>query len=232
MLEIHGATVIVDYGHNADALAALIPVMDKFPHQRRTCVYSTAGDRRDCDMIRQGELLGEAFDQVILYEDHYLRGRAEGEIIRLFRNGVEKGQRVRQIDEIRGADAAVEFALRGAKPGDLILVQADTVDETVQFHPPLLGSHRAGAGLGGDDCRPSAAAGRGSRQAGHGDSGRFHGRQSLTTWPGISCRADFSPPRDGPKNNFRIQCHRLAACRFSQKTFSRPRWACPSGARD
>ena len=88
ILEIHGATVIVDYGHNADALTALIPVMDKFPHQRRTCVYSTAGDRRDCDMIRQGELLGNAFDQVVLYEDHYLRGRAEGEIIRLFRGGV------------------------------------------------------------------------------------------------------------------------------------------------
>jgi len=133
ILEIHGATVIVDYGHNADALAALIPVMDKFPHQRRTCVYSTAGDRRDLDMIRQGELLGNAFDQVILYEDHYLRGRADGEIIRLFRNGVEKGKRVRQIDEIRGADAAVEFALRRAQTGDLILVQADTVDETVSF---------------------------------------------------------------------------------------------------
>jgi cyanophycin synthetase len=133
VLEIQGATVIVDYGHNADALAALIPVMDKFPHQRRTCVYSTAGDRRDADMTRQGELLGNAFDQVILYEDHYLRGRAEGEIIRLFREGVEKGQRVQQIDEIRGADAAVAFALRGAKPGDLLLVQADTVDETVQF---------------------------------------------------------------------------------------------------
>jgi cyanophycin synthetase len=133
ILDIHGATVIVDYGHNADALAALIPVMDKFAHQRRTCVYSTAGDRRDCDLVRQGELLGNAFDQVILYEDHYLRGRAEGEIIRLFRSGVEKGKRVRQIDEIRGADAAVEFALRGAKPGDLILIQADTVEETVRF---------------------------------------------------------------------------------------------------
>ncbi len=133
VLDIQGATVIVDYGHNADALAALIPVMDKFPHQRRTCVYSAAGDRRDSDLVRQGELLGEAFDQVILYEDHYLRGRAEGEITRLFRSGAEKGQRVRHIVEIRGADAAVELALRGAKPGDLLLVQADTVDETVSF---------------------------------------------------------------------------------------------------
>ncbi len=133
MLEIQGATVIVDYGHNADALTALLPVMDKFPHQRRSCVYSAAGDRRDCDMIRQGELLGNAFDQVVLYEDHYLRGRAEGEIIRLFRSGVEKGARAKQVDAIRGADAAVEFALRRAQSGDLILIQADTVDETVSF---------------------------------------------------------------------------------------------------
>jgi cyanophycin synthetase len=133
VLEIHGATVIVDYGHNADALAALIPVMDKFPHQRRACVYSAAGDRRDCDLVRQGEILGNSFDQVVLYEDHYLRGRPEGEIIRLFRSGVDKGARAKQIDEIRGADAAVELALRRAQPGDLILVQADTVDETLAF---------------------------------------------------------------------------------------------------
>ncbi len=43
MLEIHGATVVVDYGHNADALGALISVMDKFPHQRRSCVYTRRG---------------------------------------------------------------------------------------------------------------------------------------------------------------------------------------------
>ena len=133
MLEIHGATVVVDYGHNVDALGALISVLDKFPHQRRTCVYSAAGDRRDCDLVHQGELLGNAFDHVVLYEDHYLRGRAEGEIMRFFRGGVEKGNRAKEIHEIRGADAAVEFVLRRARPGDLILVQADTVDETVSF---------------------------------------------------------------------------------------------------
>ena len=76
MLEIDGATVVVDYGHNPSALLALIEALEQFPHERRMCVYSAAGDRRDCDMVRQGELLGDAFDNVILYEDHYLRGRA------------------------------------------------------------------------------------------------------------------------------------------------------------
>jgi len=133
VLEIRGATVVVDYGHNADALRALVRALEPFPHQRRTCVYTTAGDRRDADMIRQGEILGNAFDRVILYEDHYLRGRAAGEIIRLIRQGVEAGKRTRQIDEIQGADAAVELALGSAQPGDLMLIQADTVDETLQF---------------------------------------------------------------------------------------------------
>jgi cyanophycin synthetase len=133
VIDVLGATVVVDYGHNCDALAALIKAIEKFPGQRRTCVYTTAGDRRDCDMVRQGELIGRAFDRVILYEDHYLRGRPQGQIIGLIRQGVEAGGRAKQIDEVRGADAAVELALRSVQPGDVLLVQADTVDESVQF---------------------------------------------------------------------------------------------------
>ncbi len=132
LLEIHGATVIVDYGHNAHALAALVEAVGQFPNAHRTCVYSTAGDRRDCDLRRQGELLGEAFDRVILFEDHYTRGRADGEIIRLLREGMAAGRRVKQIEEVRGAVTAVETALRSAQPGQLMLIQADTIDETVQ----------------------------------------------------------------------------------------------------
>ena len=59
LLEINGATVIVDYGHNATRWRAVIEAIeDASRSTRRTCVYSTAGDRRDCDIIRQGELLG------------------------------------------------------------------------------------------------------------------------------------------------------------------------------
>jgi len=143
LLEVHGATVIVDYGHNAPALLALLEALEKFPHARRICVYSTAGDRRDCDIIRQGEILGNAFDRVILYEDHYTRGRADGEIIALFRKGLASGARVKEIEEVRGAVAAVEAALRSAQPGELLLVQADTIDETVDFVRRYLDSLRA-----------------------------------------------------------------------------------------
>jgi cyanophycin synthetase len=133
VLEIEGATVVVDYGHNTHSLAAVIEALKSFPHQRRTCVYSTAGDRRDCDIIRQGELLGAAFDRVVLYEDHYLRGRPQGEIVGLFRKGLESASRAKEIVEISGATNAAETALSSAQPGELVLLQADTIDETVQW---------------------------------------------------------------------------------------------------
>jgi len=133
ILEIDGATVIVDYGHNVHSLTAVLDVIEKFPHQRRMAVYSTAGDRRDCDMIRQGELLGAAFDRVILYEDHYLRGREKGEIMSLFRRGVESASRTKEIIEITGATKAAEAALNMVEPGELLLLQADKIDETMEW---------------------------------------------------------------------------------------------------
>ena len=111
VLEIEGATVVVDYGHNVHSLSAVIRAIDKFPHLRRGCVYSTAGDRRDCDIIRQGELLGAAFDRVVLYEDHYLRGRVPGEIMGLLRKGLNSATRTKEIVEVRGATNAAETAL-------------------------------------------------------------------------------------------------------------------------
>ncbi|MEN6458457.1 MAG: cyanophycin synthetase [Thermoguttaceae bacterium] len=133
VLEIEGATVVVDYGHNADSLSAVVEAISNFPQKRRACVYSTAGDRRDCDIVRQGELLGEAFDRVVLYEDHYLRGRARGEIIGLLRQGMSGSARVKEIVEVQGATKAAETAIASLDPEELILIQADTVDETIQW---------------------------------------------------------------------------------------------------
>jgi cyanophycin synthetase len=133
ILEIEGAKVIVDYGHNVHALAAVIEVINKFPHERRTAVYTTAGDRRDSDIETQGEMLGESFDRVILYEDHYLRGRPKGQIISILRAGVEKRGRAKEILVTDSAPGAAELAMSTLQPGDLLLLQADTVDETVDW---------------------------------------------------------------------------------------------------
>jgi cyanophycin synthetase len=144
LIEVNGATVIVDYGHNTSALSALIDAIEMFPNRMRSAVYSAAGDRRDADLVRQGELLGDAFDRVILYEDHYTRGRSDGEIMALFRKGLSNGTRVTEIQEIHGAVKAVDTALRNVRPGELLLLQADVIDETVEFMRRYLETHAGG----------------------------------------------------------------------------------------
>lgn len=142
LLNVDGATVIVDYGHNRASLAALIEVIDEIGLSRRSAVYSAAGDRRDADLIAQGKLLGDAFDRVILYEDHYQRGRRPGEIMALFRSGLAQGERVEEIWQQQGSVKAVELALDSAQPGDLLLLQADVVDETIGFLKAQQGRRR------------------------------------------------------------------------------------------
>jgi len=141
VLEINGATVIVDYGHNVSSLLSLIEAVQRLPHQRRCAVYSAAGDRRDSDLVRQGELLGDAFDRVILYEEeNCIRGRKAGEISGLFRQGMAGRSRVKEIEDVQGAVRAAVVALESARPGELVLIQVDLVDETIDLVRKYLGS--------------------------------------------------------------------------------------------
>jgi cyanophycin synthetase len=134
LFEFNGATVILDYGHNTSSLASLLETFEPLPHKFRSAVYSAAGDRRDSDMIRQAELLGDAFDRVILFEEeNCIRGRAWGEINAIFRKGLDGRRRVKHIEEVQGAIAALEHALATARHGELLLVQVDLVDETMEL---------------------------------------------------------------------------------------------------
>ncbi|MEO8388368.1 cyanophycin synthetase, partial [Polaromonas sp.] len=80
VMDYKGATVIADYGHNPDAMRALVAAVEAMPatpSQRRSVVISGAGDRRDSDIRDQTIILGAAFDNVILYQDAAQRGRAD-----------------------------------------------------------------------------------------------------------------------------------------------------------
>jgi cyanophycin synthetase len=133
VLNCCGATVVVDYGHNADALSALIDAIGRIPHDRRLVVYTAAGDRRDCDIIRQAEIIGNGFDEVIIYEDKCTRGRPDGVVISLMRQGLARASRVSAIFETRGEFRAIEAGLDRTRTGDLILLQADQVDPALAF---------------------------------------------------------------------------------------------------
>jgi cyanophycin synthetase len=131
VLDIRGITVVCDYGHNIDALRALLQSLRHFQNARRIVVYSSAGDRRDEDIIVQGQMLSTEFDEAWLYEGDYVRGREAGEIMALLAKGLDQAPRTRRVESILGHLKAVDLAIESARPGDLVMIQADTADETV-----------------------------------------------------------------------------------------------------
>jgi len=126
-----GATVIADYGHNPDAMRALVGAVNGIQAKRRSVVISGAGDRRDEDIREQTAILGDAFDDFFLYQDACQRGREDGEVLRLLREGLGKAQRAQHVEEIRGEFVAIDTALSRLQPGDLCLVLVDQVEEAL-----------------------------------------------------------------------------------------------------
>ncbi len=131
VLSYHGATLIADYGHNPDAIQALVQAVQAMPAKRRSIVISGAGDRRDEDIRRQTEILGDAFDEVILYQDACQRGRADGEVLALLRAGLAHARRTTNVEEIHGEFLAIDTALARVQPGDLCLILIDQVEEAL-----------------------------------------------------------------------------------------------------
>ena len=131
VFDYKGATLIADYGHNPDAIQALTQAIENMPAVRRSVVISAAGDRRDEDIRQQTEILGDAFDDVILYQDACQRGRADGEVIALLRQGLRHARRTRRVDEITGEFNAIDLALERLQHGDLCLILIDQVDEAL-----------------------------------------------------------------------------------------------------
>jgi cyanophycin synthetase len=68
---------------------------------------------------------------VILYQDAAQRGRGDGEVMALLREGLTGASRTKHVEEIRGEFVAIDYALARLQPGDLCLVLVDQVEEAL-----------------------------------------------------------------------------------------------------
>jgi cyanophycin synthetase len=149
LVDLGGASIVVDYGHNVPSLERICASLAKFPHPRRTAVYSAAGDRRDDDLLAQGRLLAATFDRVVIYEDAYIRGREPGEITRLISQGIREATGDRTVAIEAGGTWAESAArvLDAVQTGDLVLLQADTIEQTMPWLMERYGSRLREAAL-------------------------------------------------------------------------------------
>ncbi|MDB5615302.1 MAG: cyanophycin synthetase [Devosia sp.] len=140
--EGHGFRTILDYAHNPDGLRALghLVTQMRSRHQRVIGMVGTAGDRRDSDIRHMGELAARLFDVLVLKEDDMLRGRESGTITALMREGaMAAGCSADRIHVVLPEDEATDLSLRLARPGDLVVLLGDHIenvwDQVLTFDP-------------------------------------------------------------------------------------------------
>jgi cyanophycin synthetase len=127
----NGARAIVDYAHNAAAVAGIIDMVQSLPGRRHIGVLAMPGDRRDED-IRGVARQFARFDHLILKEDDDRRGRNEGEVVELLRDGLRlAGCAEGAIEIIPNEADAVRRGLALLEPDDVLLVMANDVRETL-----------------------------------------------------------------------------------------------------
>lgn len=124
---------LLDYAHNTAAYRNVAAFIKRLNVERRIGVVAGPGDRRDVDIETMGRIAGEAFDRLIIKEDDDRRGRKDGETAEIMKRGaMAAGLAAEAIEVITSEAEAVDYALRQARKGDLVVITADDIKRTFE----------------------------------------------------------------------------------------------------
>ncbi len=132
-VEIGDVSVLMDYAHNPAGLNALADFITKLPNPYRTVIINGTGDRRDDDLREMGKICGETFDRIIIRRGHYLRGRTEEEMRELLKEGIRESGNKPEIQLVPESRDAIEYAIKNAREGELVVTLADVVEKDMQI---------------------------------------------------------------------------------------------------
>jgi cyanophycin synthetase len=126
----HPFRVILDYGHNAAAIASISQLVSRLEvGGRRICVLAAPGDRRDEDIRAIADNAAGHFDYYICKADDNRRGRGVDEVPEMLRAQLhEAGVSPKNVKVIPDEVDAVAAALEMARDGDLVVIFGDNIE--------------------------------------------------------------------------------------------------------
>jgi cyanophycin synthetase len=133
LIEMGDFTVLIDFAHNPAGMEALQRFVSKFPNKIKTGVIGGTGDRRDDDLLLYGRIAAQMFTNVIVREDDDRRGRAPGDATRFVIEGLKSVNPDMPVKKITDAPEAINFALKNARKGELLVILADNVARSVEL---------------------------------------------------------------------------------------------------
>ncbi len=124
---------MVDFAHNPDGLRGVKDFLSTLDIKRNTGIISGTGDRRDEDLREIGRISAHMFDDVVICQEKYLRGRTRENIVTLISEGLKEVKPDIEIHVINTGKEAFEFAVNHAVPGSFITIIGDSVSHAVEM---------------------------------------------------------------------------------------------------
>ncbi len=119
--------VLVDYAHTPDSLENVLNAARTLTERRLVCVFGCGGDRDRGKRPQMGRIAAELADEVIVTSDNPRSERPE-EIVAQIVKGAGSAA-IAMIDR----RAAIEFAVEGAGPGDVVVIAGKGHEQGQQF---------------------------------------------------------------------------------------------------
>jgi cyanophycin synthetase len=125
---------LVDYAHNPAGLHLLGNFVKKMDATCKVGIISGTGDRRDEDIREIGSIASTYFDEIIIRQDKFLRGRSADEIVGLLKEGISSNKEKQiPVTVILNEREAIMHAYKNAAPGYLITIMADDVTNSLNL---------------------------------------------------------------------------------------------------
>jgi cyanophycin synthetase len=133
LYQVNGGYVMVDYGHNPDAFAAICRMAARWNDKRVTGIIGVPGDRDDSVIEQSGRVAGRGFHRVIIKEDKDLRGRAEGEVARLLCKTVNDESPDTECHIVLDELEALRSEIEGMQEEQIIVVFYDELEPVMKL---------------------------------------------------------------------------------------------------
>lgn len=125
---------LLDYAHNFHGISALGDFIKKDESSYKVGIISTAGDRRDIDIINVGKASAALFDKIIIRVDEDTRGRDASEIIDYLYAGIRTVRKKNiPVEIIRNEREAIFQSISNALTGSLIVLFSETIGDSVKL---------------------------------------------------------------------------------------------------
>jgi cyanophycin synthetase len=162
-----GGYVMLDYGHNADAFAAVCQMVSQWEGRRVTGIIGVPGDRDDKIIEEAGRIAALGFQRLVIKEDADTRGRKPGAVARLLCEAAANAAPERECLIVLDDTEALLQELRRLRSGDVVVMFYDRLEPLLRVlegfgarpATAIAGLETRARALAASAAQPSAATG-------------------------------------------------------------------------